>query len=375
MARIIRWDTRNSPVAATGCLLLTLCLSCAGEKEAEADALVPAPAVTPQVVTLQGSTMGTTYHVKVVAKDAAQSEEAVGLQTKIDAALELVNDQMSTYRPKSELSRFNALSSTEPFPVSAETARVTSRALEIGRLTQGAFDVTLGPLIALWGFDRGDKRQTPPSPEQIAETRKKVGLSRLHVEGSALRKDDAGMYVNLSGIAKGWGVDRIHDILVESGFDDFMVEIGGEVRARGLHPRGAPWRIGINTPKSDADPEAILLAVPLKNTALATSGDYRNFFESDGRKYTHILSPDSGRPVDRELVSASILAADCTTADALATAAIVLGAERTREILRTHFPGIEALFVHKPKPGNTAFQVSQTEGFPAKLSPAPGKAP
>lgn len=346
--------------------LLVMGIGCSAEQKHPREPAL-APTAAPQVVTLQGKTMGTTYLVKVVAKDAAQSERAVALQAQIDAALELVNDQMSTYRPNSELSRFNGHSTTTSFPVSAATAQVTSRALEIGHLTNGAFDVTLGPLIALWGFDRGGKRETPPSEQEIAETQKRVGLSRLHVEENALRKDDAGVYVNLSGIAKGWGVDRVHDVLVEAGFSDFMVEIGGEVRARGEHPRGAPWRIGINTPKSDADPEAILLAVPLENTALATSGDYRNFFESDGRKYAHILSPESGRPVERELVSASILASDCTTADALATAAIVLGAERTQAILKAHFPGTEALFVHKPKPGNTAFQVSQTEGFPTKL--------
>lgn len=352
-----------------------LCLAACQETRTNAETTTIPAARVPQVVTLQGATMGTTYHVKVVAQDAAQSASAVALQAKMDAVLEQVNDQMSTYRPQSELSRFNEHASKAPFPVSADTARVTARALEIGRLTEGAFDVTLGPLISLWGFDRGGKRDTPPGPEEIAEAQKRVGLSLLHVEGNALRKDHEGVYVNLSGIAKGWGVDRVYDVLVQAGFADFMVEIGGEVRARGRHPRGEPWRIGINTPRADSDPEAILLAVPLADVALATSGDYRNFFESDGRRYAHILSPQSGQPVTRELVSASIIAPDCTLADALATAAIVLGAEKTKEILRRDFPGTEALFVHKPDPGSTVFRVSQTPGFPARLGEPSAPAP
>lgn len=323
------------------------------------------------VLTLQGKTMGTSYHIKVVVRGPQESARASALHADIDALLERVNDEMSTYREESELSRFNRFTDTAAFPVSPGTAAVTRRALELGRHTEGAFDVTLGPLIALWGFDRGGPRADLPSDAELRAARARVGLSRLHVIGEALQKDQADLFVNLSGIAKGWGVDQVYERLRAAGFSDVMVEIGGEVRASGLNARGEPWRIGINVPRSDADPEAVLLAVPLADAALATSGDYRNYFESGGDRYAHILDPTTGAPARRELVSASILAADCTTADGLATAAIVLGEERTRAVLSAHFPGVEAFFVHRPAPGQAAFRTGYTAGFPAALAAPP----
>lgn len=337
---------------------LLLASSCRKTEDAEL------PVVTPEVVTLQGKTMGTTYHVKVVARSPDESARAVALQARVDALLERVNDQMSTYRPGSELSRFNRHAGKEPFAVSPETAAVTRRALEIGEKTGGAFDVTLGPLIELWGFDKGGRRAAPPSPDELAAARARVGREHVAVRDSTLVKDRADVEVNLSGIAKGWGVDQVFALLVKEGFADVMVEIGGEVRAQGENVNGQPWRIGVNVPRSDADPTAVLVAVPLKDAALATSGDYRNFFESGGRRYSHILDPVTGEPVRRDLVSASILAPDCTTADGLATAAIVLGEAKTREVLKAHFPGVEALFVHAPEGEGGELEVTQTEGFP-----------
>lgn len=327
-------------------------------------------ALKPEGVTLQGKTMGTSYHVKVVVRGAGESARAAALHARIDALLERVNDEMSTYREDSELSRFNRFADVVAFPVSAGTAAVTRRALELGHQTAGAFDVTLGPLISLWGFDRGGPRSDPPSAGELQAALVRVGLDRLHVVDQSLTKDRPDVFVNLSGIAKGWGVDQVYEQLRAAGFADVMVEIGGEVRASGRNPGGEPWRIGINVPRSDADPEAVLVAVPVQDAALATSGDYRNYFESDGQRFAHILDPATGAPARRELVSASILAADCTTADALATAAIVLGEERMRSVLATHFPGVEAFFVHRPAPGATAFRTSHTAGFPLQPSPA-----
>lgn len=339
---------------AAACLLV----SC--QREAEAP---KAPAA--EVVTLQGRTMGTTYTVKVVARSPDESQRAVAMQKPIDALLEEVNDQMSTYREGSEISRFNRHRSDAPFPVSPETAYVVRRALEIGALTEGAFDITLAPLIRLWGFDAGERRDAPPPMEEIEAARARTGLGLVTVEGSALKKARPDVEINLSGIAKGHGADRVLELVARAGFFDVMVEIGGEVRAQGKNARGEPWRIGINVPRSDADPTAVLVAVPVEDRALATSGDYRNFFESGGKRYAHILDPVTGRPVERTLVSASILAPDCATADALATAAIVLGEERARAAI-AKLPGVEALFVHKE---GEELKVSRTDGFPAPDEP------
>ena len=357
------WRTLSA-LAALAAALLVLS-SCKQDVE-------PRAPTGSDVVTLQGRTMGTTYSVKVVARSAEESARAVALQARIDERLERVNDQMSTYRPESELERFNRHAATTPFPVSTDTAYVVRRALDIGQKTGGAFDVTLDPLIELWGFDKGARRDTPPPPDEIAEAKARVGTSRVSVEDTALVKDRPDVEVNLSGIAKGYGVDRVYQLLLDEGFTDVMVEIGGEVRARGKNAKGEPWRIGISVPRSTADPTAVLVAVPLTDAALATSGDYRNFFESGGQRYAHILDPGSGEPVRRDLVSASILAADCTTADALATAAIVLGEAKTREVLRAHFPGVEALFVHAPEGEEGSLRVTRTEGF-SVVEPAPSQ--
>ncbi|MFZ9886573.1 MAG: FAD:protein FMN transferase, partial [Myxococcota bacterium] len=183
---------------------------------------------------------------------------------------------------------------------------------------------------------------------------------RLETGTTTLRKTRRDVEVNLSAIAKGYGVDVVFEQLRAAGFADVFVEIGGEVRVSGHNPRGEPWRVGINVPRSSADPTAVLVAVPLNDRAIATSGDYRNFFEAGGRRYSHIIDPQTAAPVEHDLVSVSVLAADCATADGLATALSVLGEERGRVLLAS-FPGTEALFVRGV--GNE-LEVTRTAGFP-----------
>lgn len=316
-------------------------------------------------MTLQGATMGTMWSLKVAVTSPEQSRAAVALQPRIEERLERINDLMSTYRQESELSRFNQHASTEPFPVSKETALVVRRSLEVGKATDGAFDVTLGPVIALWGFDKDGRRQEPPSEEELAAARARVGLDRLSVQDGALVKSRPDVDVNLSAIAKGYGVDEVFELVTRAGFQDVLVEIGGELRAHGANVQGEPWRVGINLPRSGADPTAVLVTVPLEDRALATSGDYRNFFEAGGRRYSHIIDPRTGAPVRHELVSVSVVAADTMTADALATAGLVLGEEQMRAALKS-FPGAEALFVHAKEgtKDTEGLKVSKTAGFP-----------
>lgn len=351
------------PALAFALLLLPLaaCQKGGDEKRPAAEAQAP----TRETVTLQGATMGTMWSLKVVVTSPEQSRAAVALQPRIEERLERINDLMSTYRQESELSRFNQHASTEPFPVSKETALVVRRSLEVGKATDGAFDVTLGPVIALWGFDKDGRRQEPPSEDQLVAARARVGLDRLSVEEGALVKSRPDVDVNLSAIAKGYGVDEVYDLVTKAGFQDLLVEIGGELRAHGTNAQGEPWRVGINLPRSGADPTAVLVTVPLEDRALATSGDYRNFFEAGGRRYSHIIDPRTGAPVRHDLVSVSVVAGDTMTADALATAGLVLGEERMREALKS-FPGAEALFVHAKEgtKDTEGLKVSKTAGFP-----------
>lgn len=341
-------------------LALQLTLLLGGCQPSSSSPSPPTPEKQP-LVTLLGKTMGTTYSVKIKGATLG-AKQRVDLQSQIDAVLERVNDQMSTYRPKSELSRFNQHQSSEPFTVSQQTADVVSLALQVGAQTNGSFDVTLGPVIDLWGFDKSGRKSAPPSPADLAAARARQGISKLHVQGRSLTKDRPDLDVNLSGIAKGHGVDVVASLLSGRAFTDFMVEIGGEVRARGTNASGTPWRIGINTPRSAEDPTSIVTAVPLVDQAMATSGDYRNFFESGGVRYSHIIDARTAAPVRHDLVSVTVLGKRCAEVDAFATAFLAMDEPEARGVL-SDLPGIEALFIHVDRKDG-ALKITRTKGFP-----------
>ncbi|MEZ6065431.1 MAG: FAD:protein FMN transferase [Planctomycetaceae bacterium] len=277
---------------------------------------------------LQGETMGTTWHVLLAP--VADSEEQSRLQVAIDARLQAINQAMSTYRDDSDLSRFNASESTEWFDCMRDTAVVTARALEIAKLSDGAFDPTVAPLIRLWNFDRD--RQAPRVPDAAELEAAAAGIGYQHIsvrlDPPAIKKDEPRTELNLSAIAKGYAVDEVARLLVAAGRASFMVEIGGEVVTRGKKGDGTAWSIGIERPLDDG--RAVAARLPLTDAALATSGDYRNFFMSDGRRYSHTIDPRTHEPVTHSLASVTVLAEDCMTADALATTLMVLGPEQGR---------------------------------------------
>ncbi len=282
------------------------------------------------MVELGGSTMGTRYTVKTGALPA--SLERKTLHAELEEILARINVRMSTYDPDSELSRFNAAPTTEWVPMSAETVRVVEEALDVSRMTGGAFDVTVGPLVDLWGFGPAPRAEEPPSEGEIAAARERVGFERLHARASepALRKDHPQLRVDLSAIAKGYAVDQLAEHLESRGVSDYMVEIGGEVRAQGSHPRGRSWRIGIERPVSHE--RSLQRVLEIRNRGLATSGDYRNFIERDGKRLSHTIDPRTGRPVSHELASATVMARSSMRADALATGLVVLGPEAARNL-------------------------------------------
>ncbi|MFC1679459.1 FAD:protein FMN transferase [Elusimicrobiota bacterium] len=330
------------------------------------------PAAPAKPLTLQGRTMGTTYHVSIAHRTLAPEQLAM-LHAGIEKRLEGINKLMSTYDPQSEISRFNRSRSGKPFPVSPETAEVVEEALTFARDSGGAFDPTVGPLVDLWGFGPGKSQRSVPSDKAIGKTIRSVGHSRLRVvDGApALIKDIPGLRVDLGAIAKGYGVDTVAALLVEGGFTDFMVEIGGEVVAHGLNPDGERWRIGIDQPADNALPGQDLSAVvPLSGAALATSGNYRNFFLKGGKRYSHFIDPKTGKPITHMLASVSVIAPTCMTADAAATTVMVLGPERGKTWIRRH-PDWEAmLLIGKP---DGTFDAVATKGFPDYLpDPVPG---
>ncbi len=279
----------------------------------------------------EGSTMGTYFRVKVVAAGLADERRQV-LAAAIEEELQGVNERMSTYLPDSELSRFNRHRATTPFELSRSTFEVFEAAQAASRRTGGAFDVTVGPLVDAWGFGPGAGEPPEPDPATIRRTLERIGFDHLELGTAArtVRKTRGDLTCDLSGIAKGYAVDRVAERLAELGAADVWVEVGGEVRAAGTNARGQAWRLGIERPQ--LLPGALQRIVPLADLAVATSGDYRNYREIGGERFSHLIDPRSGWPIRHRLASVSVFHPQCMVADALATALMVMGAEEGYEL-------------------------------------------
>ena len=280
-------------------------------------------------VSISGPTMGTSYSIKLSELPAGVIQEA--LHRDIDNILERINDQMSTYRQDSELSRFNRSAGRDWFDVSPETAQVVRESLLISLKSGGAFDVTVGPLVNLWSFGPQQQPRKIPSDGEINAILAVIGYEYLKVRTSApaLKKLVARLEVDLSAIAKGFAVDQVAELLIQRGVKGFLVEIGGEIRTFGTKANGNPWSVGIELPADDQ--RSVQEVVKLDDLALATSGDYRNFFMEDGKRYSHTIDPRTGRPVEHRLASVSVIAEHCMLADAWATTLMVLGPEKGYE--------------------------------------------
>lgn len=296
----------------------------------------------PATLSLTGETMGTTYNI--VAVDLTGSSNLEEVSDAVEETLTRVNAGMSNWDPNSEISRFNAVKHTEPVPVSAELADVIQASIDIHARSGGLFDVTLGPLIELWGFGVRRPEDPIPTDREIAEALDRVGQSKfvaLTRNPDTLRKSRPDTSIYLAAIAKGHGVDEIALTLRDLGFEDFMVEIGGDLFATGLSPDDKPWRIGIERP--DAQDRVVEEIIELSGYGLATSGDYRNYFEEDGIRYAHILDARTGWPITHKTASATVIADTAMLADGWATAMLALGSERGMQIAEEQ--GLAVFFI------------------------------
>ena len=274
---------------------------------------------------LMGAAMGTSFSIKVVA--APDSVDLEAIRGQAEQTLATIEQQMSTYIADSELSLFNAQRSVDWFEVSAELCTVVTEALTLSAATDGAFDVTVGPLVNLWGFGPSGQVLEPPDAELIAVLLEAIGHDALHADCSvpALRKDLPDLYVDLSAFAKGYGVDELAALLDAADVQNYLVEIGGELRMRGTNASGENWGIAIESPGGIG--RAVQSVVQLTDSAMATSGDYRNYFEHDGRMYSHTIDPRTGYPVAHAAASVTVIADTAAYADAMATALLVMGPE------------------------------------------------
>jgi FAD:protein FMN transferase len=284
----------------------------------------------PEELVLSGPTMGTTYTVKVVA--APKHLDGVAVRTVTDEVLARIDRGMSGYRPDSEIEKFNASSTTDWFEVAPEVAEVVSIALEVSAQSNGAFDVTVAPLVGAWGFGSGEEPATLPLDATLATLRERVGYDKLHVrrDTPALRKDIPDLSVDLNGIAPGFAVDRLAERLRSMQIENFMIDIGGEVRTHGRNARGEAWRIAVERP-TDSTPTPYAI-VQLDDMAVTTSGEYRQYYVRDGRRYSHTIDPRTGRPVEHDLASVVVIGATAAHIDAWATAYNVLGADAGLEL-------------------------------------------
>ena len=304
----------------------------------------PALDAVPGRWTITGATMGTTFTVTVVsggspidafarpearmppaAPPAGRELDRAAVEAEVRGILERIEGRMSHYRPDSELSRFNRARTIEPQPMSGETLEVVAEALAVGRASGGAFDVTVGPLVDAWGFGPPGRAPAAPDEAGLAALRAQVGSHLLEVDlvAATLRKRRPDVVLDLSAIAKGYAVDVVASLLGERGLGDHLVEIGGELRAGGRNERGEPWRVAIERPVQGGTPMQRI--VSLTGAALATSGDYRNFYDLDGARVSHTVDPRTGRPVTHRRRSVSVIAERCSLADARSTALNVLG--------------------------------------------------
>lgn len=301
-----------------------------------------------EVTVLGGSTMGTSYAVRL-ADPVANSE---GLGREIQLRLDEIDNRMSTYLAESDVTRFNLSASTDWFPVARSTCEVVALSLSVSALTNGAFDITVGPLVDLWGFGPDGQIDEPPAPELLAETREVTGYEAVSTDcrRPAIRKSRARIRIDLSAVAKGYSVDVLADLLKAKGYRNYLVEVGGEMRIAGTKADGEAWRVGIEAPVREQ--RDVYDALDVTDTAVASSGDYRNYFEIDGRFYSHTIDPRTGAPVTHATGGVTVLAATAAYADAMATALLVLGADDGLELAERE--NIAALFLTRTAGGVSA---------------------
>lgn len=308
---------------------------------------------------VHGRTMGTTWSVRWVAADDLHGGS---IKRGIQAELDRVDGQMSTYKPASELSRFNRADAGSWQVISPEFFEVLKHALALARDSGGTYDPTVGPLVNLWGFGPDQRPRHPPSNAELALARQRVGWWKLKLDAARHRLwQPGGVYVDLSSVAKGFGVDQVARFLQRAQVQSYLVEVGGELKAGGRKPDGNPWRVGIERPDAAAGAviaaDELIRTIELHDQAIATSGDYRHVFEDQGRFYSHHIDPRSGRPVAHEVASVSVLAADCMDADPLGTTLSVMGADQGMAFARKH--DLAVLMI-----------VRTARGFEQRMSPA-----
>ncbi|VUS58870.1 FAD:protein FMN transferase [Klebsiella huaxiensis] len=304
---------------------------------------------------LDGKTMGTFWRVSVINVDEAKAQE---LRQKVQAQLDADDRLLSTWKNDSALMRFNHSPSTTPWPVSEAMADIVTLSLSIGAKTHGAMDITVGPLVNLWGFGPDKQPVKTPDAQQIAAAKARSGLQHLTVINQAdkqfLQKDIPDLFVDLSTVGEGYAADHLARLMEQEGISRYLVSVGGALVSRGMNAEGQPWRVAIQKPTDREN--AVQAIVDINGHGISTSGSYRNYYELDGKRISHVIDPQTGRPIDHKLVSVTVIAPTALEADGWDTGLMVLGPKRAQDVVREQ--GLAVYMI-----------IKEGEGFKTWMSP------
>lgn len=302
----------------------------------------------------EGAIFGTVYHATYQCDSS--------LNGKILEELQAVDQSLSMFNPNSIISQINSGKSNETDSLLRTIFHI---AREVSQATDGAFDITVAPLVNAWGF--GFKHGALPDSLQVDSLRQLIGWNRISLKDNKFFREDPRMIIDLSAVAKGFGSDCVAQMFRKHGINNFMIEIGGEVVTSGVSPKAKAWRIGVNKPQEDSTSTSneLQTILQMNNCAMATSGNYRNFYIDNGRKIAHTIDPKTGYPVQHSILSSTVIAPTCAIADAYATAFMVLGLEKSLQVLDKH-PELMAYFIHTDKEGN--YQVWKSPGIEALIA-------
>lgn len=328
----------------------------------------PAIAGYKKEIQIIGKTMGTTYKVKYISSDWASKST---WQKKIDIRLQQINKRLSMYDPESELSKFNKGPVGIYEAISNDFYTVLKTGQQLYDLSKGGWDGTIKPLVDLWGFGTRKKPDAIPSDKTISDTLVSVGFDHIKIKGYRTIQKNKMVTLDFGSIAKGYGVDAIAKLFMDAGLTDILVEIGGELFAAGKNKKGQTWSVGISRPDPVFAKQSLYKILKLNNQAIATSGNYRNFYQINGQTFSHIIDPKTGYPVRNQIVSASVIAPDCTMADGLATALMVMDVNDGIQLVNS-LDGIECLIVQQKKDGDKKgrYLNHTSEGFKTLLIPS-----
>jgi len=327
------------------CFLLSICLGVSARAQ--------------HLAVCEGKAQGTYYIIKYLHTDTAS------LQPRIDSIFNVIDRSLSLYRRGSLINRFNAGMQIQ---MDAHMQAVVTRALQVSKATGGAFDITVKPLVDAWGFgvSRPAWEGVPPA-DTLQQRLQRTGYRYLQIKGSRLQKRRPGVEIDCNGIAQGYTVDVLARFLEQQGIDNYLVDVGGELRARGHNDRRRTWSVGIERPAADRADNPVQAVLPLQNRAIATSGNYRRFFDQGGTRFAHTIDPHSGQALHSNIISVTVMARDCITADGFDNALILMGVDKALAFIQAHPQyGLEAYFIYKD--GQGKIRERYTEGFKQLLA-------